>query len=184
MEIEKKFLVKDVPLNLSDYESYDMVQAYITNDPVIRIRKRVLCNMPKADNTNVSNLKAEDSFILCYKDKVKSEEKINVNHEIEFPITEDAFNRLLEKKTGKAIEKTRYLIPLDEKHKIELDIFHGELEGFKMAEIEFENVEESKDYKVPEWFLKDLSGDYHFTNSYISQFGIDKCIQVCYNTNL
>ena len=39
MEIERKFLVKYVPVNVSRYEHKELSQGYIYTLPVIRIRK-------------------------------------------------------------------------------------------------------------------------------------------------
>ena len=67
------------------------------------------------------------------------------------------------------IEKERYLIPLQEGQKIELDIFHGYLEGLVFAEVEFQSVEEAEAFLPPDWFLEDVSLDKRYNNSYLSK---------------
>lgn len=39
MEIERKYTIKKLPVNLDSYESHHIEQAYLNTDPVIRIRK-------------------------------------------------------------------------------------------------------------------------------------------------
>ena len=38
-----------------------------------------------------------------------------------------------------------------------------------IAEVEFPTLEEAKSFTPPEWFAKDVTGDYHYSNSYLSQ---------------
>ena len=40
MEIERKFLIKALPENLSSYQKHVIEQAYLCTDPVIRIRRQ------------------------------------------------------------------------------------------------------------------------------------------------
>lgn len=39
MEIERKFLIRELPENLSSYEYLTLEQAYLCTDPVVRIRR-------------------------------------------------------------------------------------------------------------------------------------------------
>ena len=39
MEIERKFLIKDLP-DLSKYDYVDIEQGYLSTEPVVRIRKK------------------------------------------------------------------------------------------------------------------------------------------------
>ena len=40
MEIERKYLIRQLPNHLNDYPHDEISQAYISTDPVIRIRKK------------------------------------------------------------------------------------------------------------------------------------------------
>jgi len=75
----------------------------------------------------------------------------------------------------KIIEKTRYQIPY-KKHNIELDIYSGCLKGLIIAEIEFKNAEESKNFTPPTWFKKEVTFDERFKNKYLVKKGIPKNI--------
>ena len=41
---------------------------------------------------------------------------------------------------------------------IELDVFHGIFEGIIFAEIEFSSEKRAEEFKVPDWFDKELTG--------------------------
>jgi len=154
MEIEKKYLVKEIPQNLNDYDVWEIEQCYLCTKPTIRIRKK------------------NDSYILTYKNRNEKEKELAgdslcVSQEIEMPLTKESYYHLKEKADGLCICKSRYCIPY-EKHVIELDIFHNEYEGMLLAEVEFESVEDAASFKPPSWFADDVSGNYHYSNSYLS----------------
>ncbi|MCH5265000.1 MAG: CYTH domain-containing protein [Lachnospiraceae bacterium] len=151
MEIEKKYLVEELPEDLAHYDKSELEQCYLCAEPTIRARK------------------SDDSYILTYKSRKVTEEKeaLNISEELEVPLNAEAYAHLKEKADGICIVKTRYRIPYG-KYQIELDVFHGEYEGFCLAEVEFPSVEEGRLFTPPSWFGKDVSGDFHYTNSYLS----------------
>ncbi len=85
------------------------------------------------------------------------------------PLTEESYLHLRQKTDGILITKRRYLIPLDQMHTIELDIFHGEHEGTTLAEVEFASVEEANSFVPPEWFGDDVTYDRRYHNSEMSK---------------
>ena len=40
MEIERKYLIHELPFDLSEYPCHEIEQAYLNTDPVIRIRRQ------------------------------------------------------------------------------------------------------------------------------------------------
>ena len=101
---------------------------------------------------NVFERPSKEDYNLVYKYMVEN----NIEH-------------LKNKIDGRMIEKERYLIPLQEGQKIELDIFHGYLEGLVFAEVEFQSIEEAEAFLPPDWFLEDVSLDKRYNNSYLSK---------------
>lgn len=156
MEIERKFTIKQLPENLAQYEKKEIEQAYLCSKPTIRIRK------------------SNDNYILTYKSRLGLDlpESITARtcEEVELPLTKKAYEHLKQKADGNVIAKTRYLIPIDADHKIELDVFHGYLEGLVFAEVEFASEEESAAYQMPDWFLEDVTFDKRYRNSFLSTF--------------
>lgn len=145
MEIERKFLIKSLPANLEKYPHDTLVQAYISTEPVIRIRQK------------------NKDYILTLKSA-----GLMAREEIEMPLSKESFAHLLSKKDGLTIEKTRYKIP-DDPYLIELDVFEGDYTGFCMAEVEFPDIEQAHSYPVPAWFGPEVTMDSRFHNSNLSK---------------
>ena len=156
MEIERKFLIEKLPDLSEAFDVWKIEQAYLADKPTLRIRKK------------------NDEYILTYKNRKKTDETgletvAAVNEEIEIPLPESIYEHLLKKKIGHKVKKTRYLFRLDEKHKIELDVFEGRLEGLVMAEVEFTDVADANSFVPPKWFGKEVSGDKRYTNKSLSK---------------
>lgn len=143
MEIERKYLVTYLPENLENYEQKRISQGYICTNPVVRIRR------------------SNDDYFLTYKSK-----GLMAREEYEMPLTAEAFEHMLPKIDGILIDKIRYMIPLNEKHVAELDIFQGTLAPLRLVEVEFESIEEANAFVPPAWFGDDVtnSGEYHNSN--------------------
>ena len=156
MEIERKFTVKQLPEHLEQYQKKEIEQAYICSKPTIRVRK------------------SNEEYILTYKSRLgmmKSEEvTARACEEVELPLTEQAYEHLKEKADGSVIAKTRYLIPIENNRKIELDVFHGYLEGLVFAEVEFETEEAAAAYILPDWFLEDVTFDRRYSNAVMTKY--------------
>ncbi len=146
MEIERKWLIKTVPENLSSCPHHIIEQGYLSVAPVVRIRRQ------------------DDDYILTYKgDGLMAREEYNL------PLTKEAYEHLKTKIDGRLIAKTRYLIPLPDGLMIELDHFKSPLEGLYLAEIEFPTVEAAKSYEAPDWFGEDVTYDPRYHNSVMSR---------------
>jgi len=144
MEIERKFLIKQLPENLENYPHKEIEQGYLNREPVVRIRR------------------SDDKYILTCKGQ-----GLMVREEFELPLTKEAFEHMKPKADGIFIEKTRYLIPYDN-FTIELDIFHGKLAPLILAEVEFSNVEEANAFIPPNWFGEDVTNSPKYHNSNLS----------------
>lgn len=156
MEIEKKFLVDTLPVDLAGYDVWEIEQHYLCAEPTIRIRKK------------------NEQFILTYKSHIPMpEDLLCVAEETELPLTEEAFVHLREKCDGQGIRKTRYRLPYHQ-WTIELDVFHGRHEGFVLAEVEFATVEESRTFIPPDWFGREVSGDIRYANSVLAGVRLQK----------
>lgn len=146
MEIERKFLLKQLPDDLGSRPFHQIEQAYLNTNPVVRIRRQ------------------DDTFYLTYKsDGMMCREEYNL------PLTKEAYEHMLPKADGNVLSKKRYLIPLNQTGlTIELDVFEGAFSGLILAEVEFPDEETARAFIPPEWFGEDVtfSGLYH--NSYLS----------------
>ena len=86
------------------------------------------------------------------------------------PLTEQNYKILFNKVENNMIIKTRYSIKLDDGLNVELDVFHGKLEGLIFAEVEFPNVETSESFNKPDWLGEDISFDKRYDNTLLSKF--------------
>ena len=150
MEIERKFLVKQLPENLEHYDTAELEQAYLCTNPVVRVRRE------------------NDEYILTYKGKGQM-----VREEYNLPLNQPAYEHLLEKADGNIIRKRRTRIPWNN-YVIELDIFAAPFEGLILAEVEFPTELEAVAFIPPEWFGADVTFEKEYHNSYLSQKGFTK----------
>lgn len=146
MEIERKFLIHTLPENLDTFSCKEIEQGYINREPVVRIRR------------------SDDQYILTCKGQ-----GLMVREEFELPLTKEAFEHMKPKTDGIFIEKTRYLIPYEEKWTIELDVFHGALAPLVLAEVEFNSIEEADSFIPPAWFGEDVTHSPKYHNSNLSK---------------
>ena len=149
-EIERKFLVKELPPELDRYPHTEITQGYtiITENGVeVRIRKRG----------------------GRYYQTVKSGSGL-VRNENESEISEEEFVEHWPDTKGKRIEKVRYEIKHDDVT-IELDIYSGDLDGLAVAEVEFDSEEDSKLFIPPEWFDREVTHDERYKNSNLALHG-------------
>lgn len=147
MEIERKYLIRRLPENLSQYQCKRIAQGYICTNPVVRIRK------------------SDDEYYLTYKGK-----GLMAREEYNLPLTQEGYEHMLPKIDGRLIEKSRYLIPLDGKLTAELDIFEGDLAPLIIVEVEFDSLDAANSFIPPEWFGEDVteSRKYHNSNLALS----------------
>jgi len=152
-EIERKFLVNKLPENLNQYPHNEIRQGYlaITGDATeVRLRQK-------------GNKYFETAKTGAGKTRF----------EFEIEITESQFNVLWEATKDKRVEKTRYEI-VYENGLIELDVYHGNLEGLQTAEMEFPNEEESNKFIAPEWMNEEVTEDTSYKNQTLAIHGIPK----------
>ena len=144
-EIERKFLVDELPANLDEYDFHDLEQGYLNTAPVVRVRKE------------------DDTYYLTYKGRGFIERE-----EYNLPLTEEAYLHLVAKSDGKIISRRRYLIPFNG-YTIELDVFKEPFAPLVLAEVEFQTLEEANAFVPPAWFGRDVTLEPEYTNSYLSR---------------
>lgn len=146
MEIERKYLVPVLPKDLSRYDCLHIEQAYLCIAPVVRIRRQ------------------DESYFLTYKSS-----GFMVREEYNLPLDQASYEHLKEKIDGNLIAKKRYLIPLDNHLKAELDIFLAPFEGLRIVEVEFTTEAEALSFVPPAWFGAEVTFSEKYHNSFLSQ---------------
>jgi CYTH domain-containing protein len=146
MEIERKFIPKNLPEDLNQFKHYKIEQAYLNTSPVVRIRKQ------------------DDEYFLTYKGG-----GMMAREEYNLPLNKKSYYHLLEKADGNVITKTRFMIPIHSGLTAELDIFEGKFAGMLLVEVEFESSSQAENFAPPEWFGEDVTYDKRYHNSYLSK---------------
>ncbi len=82
-----------------------------------------------------------------------------VREEHEWLISKEEYDKLLTKKEGNTINKTRYRFKDEKGIEMEIDIFSGDLKGLAYLEIEFVDTESANKYLTPNWVVKDVTTD-------------------------
>ena len=186
-EIERKWRVRRLPEDYQRYSSKFLEQAYLCQNPTLRIRKessisgegekssisdgkesRIFGGEEKSsisdrnEKGSISEGKEQEEYIFCYKGRGRlSREEYNL------PLTKEAYETLVRKTEGRVIRKFRYAIPHGP-YTVELDIFQGELEGLCYAEVEFSSEEEALSFQPLDWFSEELTGERGYSNAELS----------------
>ena len=142
-EIERKFLVRELPTNLKNCESRPIEQGYFA---------------AKRDGTQVRLRKAGTQYSLTFK-RGRGVKR----HEWEIALIPEQFNELWPTTEGRRLRKTRYDVPYGE-HVIEVDIYAGLNKGLIVAEVEFDDERQCESFMPPDWFGDEVTGKSRYSN--------------------
>lgn len=150
MEIERKFLLDALPAAIDAHENTRIAQGYvaITDDTEVRIRAR-----------------GDDRLLT-----VKGGRGL-VRHETTVELTTEAFDDIWQLTDGRRITKRRWVLDHDDLQ-IEVDVFDGDLEGLRIAEVEFETEQASEAFTPPGWFGREVTDDERYRNAALAVDGI------------
>ncbi|MDQ6654511.1 MAG: CYTH domain-containing protein [Verrucomicrobiota bacterium] len=146
-EIERKFLVREMPTDLTVYPHIEMAQGYLAIAP---------------DGVQVRLRKAGAEHSLTYK---RNDGASRIEREI--PLTSEQFDVLWPATEDKRLTKTRYAMPLGE-FTVEIDVYSGRHTGIIVAEVEFENEDAARAFAVPDWLGEDVSHDPRYSNQLLA----------------
>lgn len=145
-EIERKFLIKHLPVQILHSRHYPLRQGYLANEPRgrhVRLRKK------------------GKTMSLTFKVSRGRGGASREEHEIR--LSSKQFETLWSATKGRRLRKTRYEIPW-KKLKIEVDIYHGRNQGLIVAEVEFPNQTSRRKFKPPRWFGREVTGEKRYSN--------------------
>lgn len=147
LEIERKFLVKNLDFITLATTKNRIVQGYLNSTPERTVRLRIKGNKGYLTIKGISNESGTT--------------RMEWEKEIDLQDAEELL-KLCEKGV---IDKIRYEIPFGD-HIYEVDIFNGDNEGLIMAEIELQTEDET--FKKPYWLGKEITSDKRYYNAYLS----------------
>lgn len=142
-EVERKWLVIDPPA-LSKYERVKIVQGYLSGTE---------------SGTEVRLRREDKKYFETFKIGTGLE-----RDEMEVELSKKQFKILWPATRSRRLAKSRYKISYKGK-KIELDIYHRNLHGLKVAEVEFSSREQATLFSPPPWFGKEITGQRKYKNS-------------------
>jgi adenylate cyclase len=143
MEIERKFLAREVPANLVKHDCVAIEQGYLAIEPdgaEVRLRR-----------------KGDENYLTVKRGTGE------IREETEIRLSREQFERLWPLTTGRRLSKTRCKVPW-QGVTIELDIYHERHEGLIVAEVEFRDAEECRSFRPPPWLGDDISEDPRYKN--------------------
>ena len=158
-EIERKWLVnkKNLP-NMSKMSFIDITQGYINStDNKLTFRLRQSLYM-----TNKNNLIGEEYTMTLKGSGFKDRE------ERESVLWKPQFSTFWPLCQENVIHKHRFEYPGKEEKIIQIDIFKNSMEGLYMIEIEFDTLEECDNYQPEDWFGREVTENYQYTNFYMA----------------
>lgn len=146
-EIERKFLVRKFPADLTSFRSSQISQGYLVSlDDGLQVRLR----------------KSGERYWLTFKRGTGS-----VREEREVELTAAQFDALWPATEGKRLVKTRYEIPFGDRV-VEIDVYHERHEGLVVAEVEFDDKTTAKNFQPPDWLGDDVTGDPRYSNQLLA----------------
>ncbi len=140
-EIERKFLVDDLPSGLGPGVS--IRQGYVALDDATEVRVRAKC----------------DAFTLTIKGGHGVERA-----EVELDLTPDQFDGLWALVGDRSLTKTRHEIPV-RGGLAEVDVYEAALTGLVVVEVEFPSISDADAFTPPAWFGAELTGDVRYSNA-------------------
>jgi CYTH domain-containing protein len=142
-EIERKFLIKRLPLEILRSRHFRLGQGYLANE---------------AGGRHVRLRKKGGVASLAFKVGRGS-----AREEREIRLSPQQFDLLWPATKGRRLRKTRYEVPW-KNLTIEIDIYHGQNEGLVVAEVEFPSENACRKFKPPSWFGREVTGQKRYSN--------------------
>ena len=142
-EIERKFLIKQLPEKLKRYRHYPIAQGYLASEPGgrhVRLRK-------KGKTASLTFKVGRGAH----------------REEREIKLSPKQFAALWPATLGRRLRKVRYDIPW-RNLLIEIDVYRGKHSGLVVAEVEFSDLATCREFKPPQWFGREVTGQNRYSN--------------------
>lgn len=150
-EIERKFLLAELPDLLRDCARTRIEQGYVSLAEGVEVRLR----------------RTEDRHLLTVK-RGDGE----VREEVEVDLSDDQLETLWPLTESRRLRKTRYLLPLGNGLVAEVDVYEDDLQGLVTAEVEFDSEQQSHDFQPPRWLAREITGDRRYSNRNLASEGL------------
>lgn len=148
-EIERKFLVTDVPAQGILGPGARLRQGYLAEDGEVQVRIRI------TDEESMLTVKAGGGLTRT---------------EVEAVISGDQAEALWPHTAGRRVDKVRHRVVVGGVI-AEVDLYEGPLAGLCTVEVEFESVDAANRFEPPPWFGPDLTEIAGWDNASLARRG-------------
>jgi CYTH domain-containing protein len=150
IEIERKFLLDELPPVLAFARRRAILQGYLAIDGDTEVRVR---RTPAGSTLTIKHGSGE------------------VRVEEELALGERQADALWELTNGRRLQKVRRVMRLDG-FDVEVDEYAGALDGLVVAEVEFVDEETSRGFEPPALFGREVTGEAAYANRNLAMFGL------------
>jgi adenylate cyclase len=153
IEIERKFMVADLPAVGLLGPGVQIRQGYIAEDGPVTVRVRI------TDARATLTVKAGSGLART---------------EVDVEITNDQAEALWPYTVGRRLDKTRHRVDLVDggrQHVADVDVYAGSLEGLCVVEVEFGAEADAAAFNPPEWFGEELTEAPGWSNAALARHG-------------
>ena len=148
-EIERKFLVDQLPSADELGGGVAMRQGYLAGEGDVEVRLRIT---------------TADAVLAMKAGRGMS------RTEVEHRIPADEAEALWPHTAGRSLDKVRHRVALGPLV-AEVDVYAGPLDGLLTVEVEFDSEADAIAFDPPEWFGRELTGDGGWTNAALARRG-------------
>jgi adenylate cyclase len=149
VEIERKFVLPEIPAKASGAPSDRIDQGYLAVCDEVEVRIR----------------RIGERTVLTVK---RGAGERRLEEEVDIPRA--GFEALWPLTEGRRVEKERFRLG-GGGNGVELDVYRGALDGLVVAEIEFDSDEASEKFDPPAWLGREVTGDERFANQRLALHG-------------
>jgi CYTH domain-containing protein len=149
-EIERKFLLDELPRALAFAKRTAILQGYLAIDGDTEVRVR---RTPSGATLTIKHGGGE------------------VRVEEELALDERRADALWELTAGRRVQKTRREMRVDGVT-VEVDEYFGALDGLIVAEVEFDDEDAARAWMPPAWFGREVTGEAAYANRSLSVHGL------------
>ena len=150
VEIERKFLLGDLPPTMRFARREPIRQGYVALDGDTEVRVRIT-----PDRATLT--------IKSGRGGVRTEEELALDKR-----RADALWELTE---GRRVQKTRRRVRVGDAV-VEVDEYGGALDGLVVAEVEFDDEDTARSFRAPSWFAREVTDDPRYSNRRLAVDGI------------
>ena len=155
IEIERKFVLSDIPRSdvLGTGEVFR--QGYVAEEDDVAVRVRI------TQRAATLTVKAGAGLSRT---------------EVEVAISLDEAEALWPHTEGRRIDKTRHRVVHGDLggHVADIDVYAGALAGLCTAEVEFDSEYDARSFSPPNWFGREVTGEFGWSNSALARHGLPR----------